>query len=185
MIIFKIIWAIWCTSEILLNRLIRSGSGDKKNQDKGSLGFMWIMIALAIASGIIISVFIRLPIGNQQWIPYIGLVVILVGMLLRFMSIWTLGRFFTVDVTIRDNHMIKKDGLYKFIRHPSYSGSLLSFAGFGISLNNWLSLIAIVILTMIAFLYRIMIEEKALTDHFGADYLDYRKKTYRLVPWIY
>jgi protein-S-isoprenylcysteine O-methyltransferase Ste14 len=185
MSIFGIIWIIWCASEILLIRLIRSGSADKRDQDKGSLIFIWILITLAICSGVIVSKLIRIPICAQLLIPYIGLCIVVTGMLLRFYSIRTLGKLFTVDVTIREKHEIKKDGLYKIIRHPSYSGSLLSFVGFGISLNNWLSLIAILILILTAFLYRIKIEEKALIDHFGNDYLDYMKKTYRLIPWIY
>jgi len=183
--IFKIIWIIWCASEILLNRLMHSGSNDKKGQDKGSIRFIWIAIALAIFSGIIFSTYVKILIGNQIIIPYVGLALVVVGMILRFISIWTLGRFFTVDVTIRDDHKIKKDGVYRFIRHPSYAGSLISFIGFGISLNNWLSLISVTILITIALIYRIRIEEKLLTDHFGADYLDYQNKTYRLIPWIY
>lgn len=185
MIIFWIVWIIWFTSEILLNRLMRSGSGDKKDQDKGSVIFIWIMIALAISSGIIIAANIRLPVSNLQILPYIGLVIVIFGMILRFISVWTLGRLFTVDVTIRENHKIKKNGVYKIIRHPSYSGSLLSFVGFGISLNNWLSLITVTILITVAFLYRINIEEKILIDQFGDDYLDYKKNTYCLIPWIY
>ena len=106
-------------------------------------------------------------------------------MVLRFISIRTLGKLFTVDVTIRTDHKLKKDGVYRRIRHPAYSGSLLSFIGFGLSLNNWLSLSFVTILITIAFLHRIKIEEKLLTDKFGADYLDYKRKTYRLIPWIY
>jgi len=185
MMIFWIIWIVWCASEILLNRLMRSGSNDKKGQDKGSLTFIWIMIALAISSGTIFSNHIKVPISNQLLISFIGLVIIIGGMVLRFGSIWTLGKFFTVDVTIRDSHQLKNDGVYKILRHPSYSGSLISFIGFGISLNNWLSLISITILITIALIYRIRIEEKILTGQFGTDYLDYKKNTYRLIPWIY
>ncbi len=185
MTIFSIIWIIWCTSEVLLNRLIRSGAGDKKNQDKGSLALIWIMVALGITSGIMLVWFPKFAMSNEQMIPYIGLIIIVAGIILRFFSIWTLGKYFTVDVTIRDNHQIKKDGLYKIVRHPSYSGSLLSFIGFGVSLNNWLSLFAIVVFITTAFLYRIKIEEKALINHFGTDYLNYKKETYRLIPWVY
>ena len=64
-------------------------------------------------------------------------------------------------------------------------GSLLSFAGFGISLNNWFSVIIIVTLMTWAMHRRIVIEEKALTDQFGETYRDYIKKTYQLIPWIY
>jgi len=185
MILFIIIWSLWFISEILLNRLFLSGNTDKSNQDKGSLRFIWIAIALAIPLGVVCSIFIKFPIGNIPLIPYLGLLIILAGMVFRFMAILTLGKMFTVDVTIRDNHRIKKDGLYGIIRHPSYSGSILSFIGFGISLNNWISLIIITILIISAMLYRIKIEEKLLIDHFGSDYLEYAKKTYRLIPWIY
>nr|WP_319397665.1 isoprenylcysteine carboxylmethyltransferase family protein [uncultured Carboxylicivirga sp.] len=183
--IFIIIWIIWCTSEVLLNRLIRSGSTDKKNQDKGSLVFIWVMITIAITLGVVFANFIDTKISTQLLIPYIGLATIVLGIVLRFVSIYTLGKFFTVDVTIRHNHEIKKDGFYKIVRHPSYSGALLSFLGFGVSLNNWLSLLVIVVLVGSAFLYRIKIEEKALINHFGTDYLDYKKHTYRLIPWVY
>jgi protein-S-isoprenylcysteine O-methyltransferase Ste14 len=183
--IFWIIWIIWFASEILLNRILHSGSGDKKDQDQGSIRLIWIMIAIAISLGILFSARIMVPISNLQLIPFIGLTIIIVGMIFRFISIWTLGRLFTVDVTIRENHKIKKDGVYKIIRHPSYSGSLLSFIGFGISLNNWLSLIIVTVLITIALVHRINIEEKILTDQFGSDYLNYKRNTYRLIPWIY
>ena len=130
MLIFRIIWITWCASEILLNRLMHSGSNDRKGQDKGSLRFIWIMIALAISLGFIFAVYFKVPISHKILISYVGLFIIIVGMAIRFISIWTLGKYFTVDVTIRDNHQIKKDGFYKIIRHPSYSGSLLSFIGF-------------------------------------------------------
>jgi protein-S-isoprenylcysteine O-methyltransferase Ste14 len=165
--------------------LFRSGKNDKKDEDKGSIRIIWITIGIANSLGIISFVFFNIPISNLLIIPYFGLFMIIVGMMLRFISIWSLGRLFTVDVTIRDNHKIKKDGIYRIIRHPSYSGSLLSFIGFGISLNNWISLLIISTLVTIAFLYRIKIEERLLIDQFGSDYSDYMKRTYRLIPWIY
>lgn len=183
--IFILIWIIWCASEIFVNVLMRSGSTDKEGQDKGSLKYIWIIIALAITSGVLIANYVDFPISNNQLIPYIGLAMVFVGMILRFLSIWTLGRLFTVDVTIRDNHKIKKDGAYRIIRHPSYASSLISFIGFGVSLNNWVSVISVTILVIFALSYRIKVEEKTLVEHFGSDYSDYMKKTYRLIPWIY
>ena len=158
--IFNIIWIAWCVSEILLNRLMRSGINDKKGQDKGSILFIWIMIAIAIFSGIVLQHYCIAPINNGLAISYIGLGIVVAGMALRIISILTLGRLFTVDVTIRENHSIKQDGVYRFIRHPSYSGMLISFIGLGLSLNNWLSLISITTLITIALIYRIRIEEK-------------------------
>lgn len=183
--IFIITWSIWFLSEILLNRFIRSGNDDKKEQDKDSIRNIWIAISVSVSLGIISSFFFKIPISNQLIVPQLGLFLIIAGMIFRFISIWSLGRFFTVDVTIRLNHKLKKDGLYSLIRHPSYAGSVLSFIGFGLSLNNWISLIIIIISIICAMLNRIKIEEKVLIDHFGSKYTEYMKNTYRLIPWIY
>lgn len=183
MILFIIIWSLWFLSEILLNRLVRSGSSDSKNKDKGSIHIIWITIGFANLAGIISSIFLPCPMGNV--LTYIGLLLIVTGMMIRFIAIWSLGRLFTVDVTIRKDHFIKKDGLYKIIRHPSYTGSLISFLGLGCSLNNWISTIIIITLVTAAMLYRIKIEEQLLIEQFGDEYISYMKNSYCLLPWVY
>jgi protein-S-isoprenylcysteine O-methyltransferase Ste14 len=183
--IFFIIWSIWFISEIALNRLFRSGKTDREGQDRGTIRIIWITIGAANTLGILLSIFIRMPISQQIMIPYAGLGLILLGMLLRFFSIWSLGRYFTVDITIREDHKIKKNGIYGLVRHPSYTGSILSFIGFGLSLNNWLSLVVITLFVSTAMLKRIKEEEKLLCEEFAEEYPKYMKETYRLIPWIY
>jgi protein-S-isoprenylcysteine O-methyltransferase Ste14 len=185
MILFIIIWSLWFLSEILLNRVLRSGGNDKKNQDKGTIRIIWITIGMANTAGILASIFIKMPISTTAIVSYTGLCVILTGMILRFFSIWSLGRFFTVDVTIREGHKLKTNGIYRLVRHPSYSGSILSFIGFGLSLNNWISLLIISIPVTIAMLIRIKTEENLLMQQFGSEYSDYMKKSWRLIPWVY
>jgi protein-S-isoprenylcysteine O-methyltransferase Ste14 len=94
-------------------------------------------------------------------------------------------KLFTVTVTIRENHAVKADGIYSVIRHPAYLGSIMSFMGFGISLNNWVSFIVVPLPVLLAMHRRISVEERLLTDHFGDEYREYMKKTKRLVPWVY
>ncbi len=185
MIWFIIIWSIWFLSEILLNRLFRSADDDKKDQDKNSLRIIWLTIGIANLLGIIFTIFFRFPISRSLITPYLGLCLIVVGMVIRFMAIWSLGKFFTVDVTIRMDHKIKRDGMYRIIRHPSYLGSLLSFMGYGLSLNNWFSLVIILLPVTMAMLNRIKIEEKVLLNQFGLEYSEYLHTTYRLIPYIY
>ncbi len=185
MIIFIIIWSLWFISEVILNRLFRSGSNDKKNQDRGSLRIIWVTIGIVNSLGIMSAILLKFPISSNLLIPYLGLFIITSGMILRFISVVSLGRFFTVDVTIRNNHKIKKDGVYRLVRHPSYTGSLISFIGLGISLNNWISLIIISLPIVFVMIHRIKIEERILTGQFGAEYIDYMKKSYRLIPWVY
>jgi protein-S-isoprenylcysteine O-methyltransferase Ste14 len=158
---------------------------DKKNEDKSSLATIWITILMVIPLCVFIATFFKAHIFRNDNYEYIGLIVIGLGIIVRFVAIYSLGKFFTVDVTIRQDHHLKKDGFYSIVRHPSYSGSILSFVGFGISLNNWISLFVVTIAIFTAFMKRIRIEESVLQHQFGEEYTKYAKKTYRLIPWVY
>jgi protein-S-isoprenylcysteine O-methyltransferase Ste14 len=122
---------------------------------------------------------------QNDMVRYAGLGLILLGMMLRLMIIRSLGRYFTVDVAIRKDHRIKKTGFYTHIRHPSYLASLVSFTGFGLSMNNWITLLIVTIPVLIAFIIRMDLEEKVLISHFGEEYILYKKSTKKLIPFIY
>lgn len=185
MIIFYLVWILWGLSEVLLSKLLRPGTSDNYMYDKGSFLIIWITIIVANTLGVILTFFFHAPLGHSAFLPYAGLFIIVAGMMIRFTAIASLGKFFTVKVTIRKNHKIKTNGIYKHIRHPSYTGSILSFIGFGISLNNGLSLIVVVIPVTLAMIYRIRIEEQLLAGQFGMEYENYKKRTKRLIPFIW
>ncbi|HEY6111590.1 MAG TPA: isoprenylcysteine carboxylmethyltransferase family protein [Chthoniobacterales bacterium] len=96
-----------------------------------------------------------------------------------------LGRFFTVDVTIEKDHELVTRGPFRFVRHPSYTGVLLAFVGFALSLRNWSALVVILMPIFIAFVRRMNVEEEALSRALGPRYADYTKTTKRLLPRIY
>jgi len=183
--LFNVTCLIWFLTEVLLNRLLRSKDTDRQHADKNSLMIIWITVVLANAIAVYISMNFRSPIYSSPIFHLVGLGIIIAGIIIRFIAVYTLGPFFTVDVTIREGHKLKRDGMYKYLRHPSYFASLLSFVGFGISLNNWVSLVLIVTAVLIVFIYRIKIEEKTLTEQFGEEYLDYKKTTSGIIPFIY
>lgn len=183
--ISEIIWICWLVSEILLNGLFRSEKKVTKNYDKNSLRLIWFTIIISVTLGVLIKSNLKFPVAGTIWLRYFGLVVIVIGMIVRLVSIKTLGKFFTVNLSIHQSHRLIIKGLYRYIRHPSYSGSLLSFLGFALSLNNWISLIIIFPPVLFAFIHRINIEEKILIDQIGLEYIEYMKKTKRLIPMIY
>ncbi len=182
---FFLVYIIWVSSEILINRLLKSDVADRQDLDKNTLRTIWITIAVATTVAVTISNMVYLPILLGTSIRYVGIVVILLGCLLRFLVIRSLGREFTADVTIRADHQLKTDGIYRYVRHPSYSFSVLSFMGFGLSLNNWLSLVLLLVSILTVFLRRISVEEAALASQFGSDYSEYRSKTRKLIPFIW
>ena len=116
---------------------------------------------------------------------WLGLGLIVIGIIIRAIAIATLWRYFTVDVSIREGHELVDRGLYRLIRHPSYTGSLLSFLGLGFAFRNWLSVAIIALTTIAGFSYRIAVEEGALIEHFGGRYRDYMRRSKRLIPGIY
>jgi protein-S-isoprenylcysteine O-methyltransferase Ste14 len=164
---------------------VRSKTSQSKELDKNSLNLIWAAIITSMTSGILVAIYCVAPIMNNSLWLYLGSAFILAGMIIRFIAIRTLGKFFTVDLAIHRDQNLIETGFYKYIRHPSYSGSLLSFAGFGLSLNNWMSLIIIFVPIFITFIYRINIEEKLLLKQFGSAYENYKKRTKRLIPMIY
>jgi len=90
-----------------------------------------------------------------------------------------------VDVSISAEHKLIDAGPYRYVRHPSYTGALLAFLGLGFCFGNWLSILFLTVPIIGAFLWRIRIEESALTKALGNDYRAYMERTKRLIPWVY
>jgi protein-S-isoprenylcysteine O-methyltransferase Ste14 len=79
-----------------------------------------------------------------RWPLFIlGLVLMAGGVFIRQWAIFTLGRFFTVDVRVHSDQTVVERGPYRWVRHPSYSGLVIFFVGVGLALSNWLSLIVL------------------------------------------
>jgi len=115
---------------------------------------------------------------------YIGLGLVILGIIIRQYSIYILGKYFSPHVEIQKEHKLIEKGLYKYIRHPSYLGSILSLTGLSIAFESLLSLIFSLILSSIFYGYRINVEEKELIKIFGNDYLNYIKRTKKLIPFL-
>jgi protein-S-isoprenylcysteine O-methyltransferase Ste14 len=115
----------------------------------------------------------------------ISLAIMTAGLVIRWTAILTLGSFFNTRVAIHQDHRLIRTGLYRLVRHPSYSGLLLVFLGLGLSLGNWLSVAVVVIPFFAVLLYRIRVEESSLVEALGQDYVEYCKTTKRLLPGIF
>jgi protein-S-isoprenylcysteine O-methyltransferase Ste14 len=74
-------------------------------------------------------------------------------------------------------------GPYRWIRHPSYTGALLTLLGILVCCLNWLSFFAL-LLAIAGYAYRIRVEEAALAEGLGDAYRDYMRRTRRLIPFI-
>jgi len=176
---------LWAGSEIILAVTRRSQSRDI-HIDKSSMRIIWITIAAAVNPGILLGLQQTGYFGNGSPIfPISGIILILCGLLIRWTAVLSLQHHFTVDVSIIKEHRLIKKGIYRYVRHPAYAGSLLSFFGLGLYFANYFTMLIIFIPIFLAFFYRIKVEEKALTDNFGDEYATYCTSTKRLIPGIF
>ncbi len=178
---------IWIALEIgLVIRDNASGKGTT-TRDQGTryLNFIATIVGILAAAGLSGLSKFFFPGGRTSTIFFIGVAVMLLGMALRYWAVSILGAAFRTTIETDRDQKVVSSGPYKLIRHPSYTGWLLICCGYGIAVQNWLSLLVAVILPLAAVLHRIHLEEPALAASFGPEYIEYQQHTKKLIPWIW
>jgi protein-S-isoprenylcysteine O-methyltransferase Ste14 len=115
----------------------------------------------------------------------VGLAVTLASLLFRYWSIRTLGKFFTSVVKVQAGQRVIQHGPYRFLRHPSYLGSFLMSVGISIFFRSYVGIAFCLVGFFAAYVYRISAEEKTMLAEFGEEYAAYRKRTWRMIPFVY
>ena len=156
----------------------------QKNENKKENQITSIVLYLVWFTSLIVPVLEYVFLTRKNYIiTLIGVLLVVIGIVVRGIAIKTLGEYFSSDVETWDNHSIVKVGIYKYIRHPAYSGNILQVIGFPLVLNSYLSLILSAI-TIIVFIWRIHVEEKFLVKH-HPEYKKYVAETKRILPKIW
>lgn len=146
------------------------------------------VIAVSIALGMVSSLVAFLSgFGGYlpTWVSPVGLVLLAGGLALRGWALRTLGRFFTMPITLRPDHEIVRAGPYGRLRHPAYTGGYLTAVGLALTLGASVGVLVTVVACLAAYVYRIHIEEATLVSRFGDAYRRYADETWRLIPPVY
>ena len=166
-----------------------SGSSGISGGEKHSSASKIILYAF----GVVILVLVLVPpycdrrnilVIDGDAVRYFGLFLFFAGSILRLAAVFVLGRRFSGLVAIQPNHKLKTDGLYRYIRHPSYSGLIASMIGYVLIFRSVIGLLLNILLFLFS-VSRMNDEEKFLEAHFGEQYRNYRLRTRRLVPFLY
>jgi protein-S-isoprenylcysteine O-methyltransferase Ste14 len=173
-------------SELLVVVLTRTRRSTGAVQDRGTMQLLWVVIFSSIALGTWYGQTHGPNMGaSLGWMRSVALCVLVAGLAIRWTAIVQLGKSFSVNVAIRADQTLHRTGLFAVVRHPSYTGMMLLFAAIGIRTGNWISIALLLIPTATAVLYRIHVEEAALTRAFGTEYAKYSRTTKRLIPGLY
>jgi protein-S-isoprenylcysteine O-methyltransferase Ste14 len=122
-----------------------------------------------------------LPAGTV--FPVLGAVVVAAG--LGF-SVWArrhLGRNWSAEVVVKEDHSLIRTGPYRHLRHPIYSGILLAFLGMAVTIGEWRGLLAAACV-LVAFMRKSWVEEQRMREIFP-EYEQYRRESAALIPFVF
>ena len=185
-LLWKILFYGWTAGEVCLVIVTRTRKSGGTVRDRGSMVILWATIVGSIFAAGWIHDNVPAPMfAGAQWLKYTALSLMIAGLLIRWTAILSLGKSFSVNVAIRKTQTLYQSGLYRLVRHPSYSGMLLCIVALALIQRNWIGAAVVLVPTTAAVLYRIHVEEAALMDGFGSQYQVYCRTTRRLIPGIY
>ncbi len=180
--LFILVFGAWAVSEVV-NRVVSYRSAARtRRRDRGSYWVVYLAVwgSLALAFGAR-----ALHWGTfQNALQAVGLGLAAFGIAFREWAVLALGRFFTVSVTVAPDHALVQRGPYRWLRHPAYTGSILTLVGLPLALGTWVGAAAALALSVAGFLYRARIEEQALLDALGDEYRQYMRHTGRFFPGL-
>jgi len=168
----------WVVLELTLRVGETARGKGRRSHDRGTRAL------IAISLGAAIAIAATTGADEPAW-QAAGVVVMWVGLATRIWAVATLGRSFRTTVEVDAGQAVVSTGPYRWVRHPSYTGLLLIVAGFGLAADNWVSLLACLVLPLPAFVRRIHVEEAELNRVLGDAYRSYQASTVRLIPGIW
>lgn len=187
----RLLWLsiFWLILEFITRLIARMNVNSKERYDFAMTkdeGSWWLItFSSAVMSVLILSVLhFRWEPNLPDYLFPIGVLLMGIGILLRAWAVISLGKFFTMEVVIYSNHDLIETGPYRWVRHPSYLGALVTTVGFGIASGYLVVLLSFLAILVLALGYRIYVEEKALKEKFGDEWVSYSARTYWILPWI-
>jgi len=184
-VIFSVTYAAWLVFEFVTGRS-RKSADPTKARDRGSFRFLIAMIWAGAA--LAFTFCFALQRAAIPWMRaelfFAGIALMWLGIGFRYYAMRVLGRYFTFQVDVHSGQKVIEAGPYRYIRHPSYTGALITVFGLGLTLGNWASILALLACLLMGYVYRIHVEEAALVSALGQPYREYMSRTARLVPFV-
>jgi protein-S-isoprenylcysteine O-methyltransferase Ste14 len=182
---FAAVFIVWIASEVIggtvLPSMKRRGT---RVQRRSSGSGVLILVAWVLVFGMSASLGAEGVLLLPNWFTYVGDIVVLAGIALRQWAIAVLGRYFSGVIGVQQGQKVVEAGPYRLIRHPSYAGVLLILIGIAASMLSLAAVAAAFLLFWLGYGYRMLVEEKVLVSELGDSYVDYMKRTKRIIPFL-
>ena len=169
----------------LLRKTPEAKTFQRGASEKGSMLLIGVTLGVGLCLPLVMAVLglALFPIDLIEGL--FALTVMLFGLGLRVWAAITLGVYYTRTLMTRKEHKVVTTGPYARIRHPAYLGVLLLWSGFGVLSGSLVIAFIFPVIFVVVYLYRISVEEKMLVRELGEDYVQYQRKTRKLIPAVY
>ena len=157
--------------------------GSRTPEDRGTAAQILWTVYLTQAAALVELVWRRrvgLPLDATAWAACGAMIG---GLALRTWAVVSLGRWFTWNVAMQAGQTLVTHGPYRVIRHPSYTGALVTFVASCILLRSWIAALLAALALTVAFVRRIGHEEAMLVRTLPG-YAAYASGTGRFLPRI-
>ena len=180
-----LVMAAFLVIQELLRRTPEAKTFQRGPSEKGSMLLIGVTLGVGLWLPLILNVlgFALFSISIIEGLT--GLVVMLAGLGLRIWAAVTLGGYYTRTLMTKKSHKVVTTGPYARVRHPAYLGVILLWSGFGVLSGSLILVFLFPIVFVIVYLYRISVEETMLVNELGDDYVQYQRRTRKLIPFVY
>ena len=118
---------------------------------------------------------------DNLWVQALGIAITVAGLAFAVWARIYLGANWSSSVTVKVGHELVRNGPYRWVRHPIYSGLVLAMLGTAVANRQVRGMIA-VLLTFVGFTIKSRIEERAMVMTFGPQYEEYSRNTGGILP---
>jgi protein-S-isoprenylcysteine O-methyltransferase Ste14 len=115
----------------------------------------------------------------------VGMFLFVIGLTIMCWGQVTLHKNYSGTVVIREDHKLITHGIYRYVRNPMYFGAIIALVVGLPAYAQSLGAFLVSLLLVPIILNRVRLEEELLTEHFRDEYLDYKKSTKRIIPFVY
>jgi protein-S-isoprenylcysteine O-methyltransferase Ste14 len=153
--------------------------------ERGSMLIIGVTLGVGLWFPLIVNAlgFALFPIDIVEGL--VALAVMLIGLGLRVWAAVTLGGYYTRTLTTTKAHKVVTTGPYSLVRHPAYLGVILLWLGFGVLSSSLVVAFIFPVMFVAVYLYRISVEERMLVEVLGNAYVQYQRRTRKLIPFVY
>jgi protein-S-isoprenylcysteine O-methyltransferase Ste14 len=179
------LWLLWA-----LYWLLAAQSVKPVRQREPITSRLVFVIAVLLGASLLLLGHRRLPWLQAQWIGggwlryWIAVTLVAAGLAFSVWARRTLGGNWSGTVTVKVDHELVQTGPYRRIRHPIYTGLLVTVLGSGLAAGRLYGLAAFALIT-VGLVWKLRVEERWMAAEFRERSEQYRRSSWALIPYVF